>query len=120
MKKIIMICIFTAFAVLQFSCVQKTKKVIIHLKLHVTGIKDIKSAGIRGDGKPLSWDKDLEMKPLINDSLYTATFTTVTGYNFVECKFTVNGQTELNGQPNRRINFKDRNEVNYEATFNQP
>lgn len=111
---------FTAFAMLQFSCVQKTRKVTIHMKLHVTGIKDVKSAGIIGNGKPLSWEKDLEMKPFVKDSLYTATFTTVTGYNFLECKFTINGQTELNGQPNRRINFKDRNEVNYEATFNKP
>lgn len=120
MKKTITIGLFIAFAMLQFSCVQKTRKVTIHLKLYVTGIKDIKNAGIRGEGKPLSWDNDLEMKPAKKDSVYTSSFTIITGYNFVECKFTINGQMELNGQPNRRINFKNSNEVSYEATFNKP
>ena len=73
------------------SCVQKsyTKTVVVTLK--VSSIKDIKSVGIRGQGKPLSWDSDFEMKPLVKDSMYTATITAVTGYKFAEIKFIVNG-----------------------------
>lgn len=99
-------------------CVQKsyTRTVVVTLK--VSGIKNIKNAGIRGEGKPLSWDTDYEMKPIVKDSLYTATITTVTGYKFAEIKFTVNGDFELNNQPNRRVVFSDKDTTYYNALFN--
>ncbi len=99
------------------SCVQKsyTKTVVVSLK--VSNIKDIKNAGIRGQGKPLSWNKDFEMKPVVKDSLYTATITAVTGYKFVEIKFTVNGDFELKEQPNRRVVFSDKDTTFYNAVF---
>lgn len=100
------------------SCVQKsyTKTVLVTLK--VSNMKDIKSVGIRGQGKPLSWDNDYEMKPVVKDSLYTATITTVTGYKFAEIKFTVNGDFELKEQPNRRVVFSDKDTTYYNAIFN--
>ena len=70
-------------------CVQKAYKKIAIITLSVSNIKSIKTVGIRGNGKPLSWDKDFEMKELVKDSLYTATVTTVTGYKFAEIKFRV-------------------------------
>ena len=99
-------------------CVQKsyTKTVVVTLK--VTGIKDIENVGIRGQGKPLSWNSDYEMKTLVKDSLYTATITTVTGYKFAEIKFTVNGDFELKEQPNRRVIFSDKDTTYYNAVFN--
>ena len=99
------------------SCVQKsyTKTVVVTLK--VANIKDIKSVGIRGQGKPLSWDSDFEMKPVIKDSLYTAIITAVTGYKFAEIKFTVNGDFELKEQPNRRVVFSDNDTTYYNAVF---
>lgn len=100
------------------SCVQKsyTKTVLVTLK--VSNMKDIKSVGIRGQGKPLSWDNDYEMKPVVKDSLYTATITAVTGYKFAEIKFTVNGDFELKEQPNRRVVFSDKDTTYYNAIFN--
>lgn len=100
------------------SCVQKsyTKTVVVTLK--ISGIKDIKNAGIRGQGKPLSWNSDFEMKPVVKDFLYTATITTVTGYKFVEIKFTINGDFELKDQPNRRVIFSDKDTTYYNAVFN--
>ena len=99
------------------SCVQKsyTKTVVITLK--VSNSKDIKSVGIRGQGKPLSWDNDVEMNPVVKDSLYTATITGVTGYKFAEIKFTVNGDFELKEQPNRRVIFNDKDTTYYNALF---
>ena len=99
-------------------CVQKsyTKTVVVTLK--VSNIKDIKNAGIRGQGKPLSWDNDYEMKTVVKDSLYTATITAVTGYKFAEIKFTVNGDFELKGQPNRRVIFSNKDTTYYNAVFN--
>lgn len=99
------------------SCVQKsyTKTVVVTLK--VSNIKDIKNVGIRGQGKPLSWNNDFEMKPVAKDSLYTATIKAVTGYKFVEIKFTVNGDFELKEQPNRRVVFSDKDTTYYNAVF---
>jgi len=77
------------------SCVQKSYTKTVVFMLQVSNIKDIKNVGIRDQGKPLSWDSDFEMKPVIKDSLYTATITAVTSYKFAEIRFTVNGDFEL-------------------------
>ncbi len=86
--------------------------------LTVPNKTSIQTVGVRGNGKPLSWDEDLEMKAVVKDSLYTATVTAVTGYKFSEVKFTVNGEFELKDQPNRRIVFSDKDTTYYNAQFN--
>lgn len=98
-------------------CVQKSYKRTVVVTLSVPNIKDIKTAGIRGEGKPLSWNTDYEMKPVVKDSLYKATITAVTGYKFAEIKFTVNGVFELKDQPNRRIIFSDKDTTYFNAVF---
>lgn len=100
------------------SCVQKSSKKTIVVKLNVEGVKDIQNIGIRGSEKPLNWDYDFELKPIKKDTLYEATFSLVTGYKFTEAKFTVNGQFELNEKPNRKIMFSDKDTTIYEAKFN--
>ncbi len=105
-------------AILSFSsCVQKSSKKTIIVKLNVEGMKNIQAVGIRGNEKPLSWDYDMELKPVIKDTLYAATFSLVTGYKFTEVKFTVNGQFELNEKDNRKIMFSDKDTTVYEAKF---
>lgn len=100
------------------SCVQKSSNKTIIVKLNVEGIKDIKTVGIRGDNKPLSWDNDTELKPIVKDSLYTTTFSLVTGYKFTEVKFTINNQFELVDKENRKIFFSESDTTIYEAKFN--
>ncbi|ASU35473.1 hypothetical protein [Mucilaginibacter xinganensis] len=99
------------------SCVQKSYQKTIVIKLKVHHIKDIKTVGIRGNGNPLSWDKDLLLKPLVKDSLYTLTTTVLTGYKFAEIKFTVNGEFEFKERPNRRLVFSDKDTTYYNAVF---
>jgi putative oxidoreductase len=99
------------------SCVQKSSKKTVVLKLNVSGIKNIQTVGVRGNEQPLSWDYDMEPRPIIKDSLYTATFSEITGYKFTEIKFTVNGQLELNEKANRKIMFSDKDTTFYEAKF---
>lgn len=99
-------------------CVQKAYKKTVVVTLTVPNMKDIKTVGIRGNGKPLNWDKDFEMKELVKDSIYTATATTVTGYKFAEIKFTVNGEFELKEQANRRLVFSEGDTTYYNAIFN--
>ncbi len=98
-------------------CVQKSSKKTIVVMLNVEGLKNVQSVGIRGNEKPLSWDYDMELKPIIIDSLYSATFSLLTGYKFTEAKFTVNGQFELNEKSNRRIIFSNKDTTVYEAKF---
>ena len=117
MKKyqLILISLLIVFAI---SCVQKAYKKTVVITLTVQNMKNIKTVGIRGNGKPLSWDADFEMTPVVKDSLYTATATTLTGYKFAEVKFTVNGEFELKEQPNRRLVFSDKDTTYYHAVFN--
>ena len=117
MKKYKLILI-TLLVWLVSGCVQKSYKKTIIIKLTIPHIKDIKTVGIRGNGNPLSWDKDLALKPLVKDSLYTLATTVLTGYKFAEIKFTVNGEFELKERPNRRLVFSDSDTTNYNAVFN--
>jgi putative oxidoreductase len=116
MKKNSLIVLVLAIVALT-QCVQKSKTETVVVKLNVAGMKDIQSVGIRGNEKPLGWDYDMELKPIVKDSLYTATFSLLTGYKFTEVKFTVNGQFELNDKSNRRISFSGKDTTVYEAKF---
>jgi hypothetical protein len=108
----------TLFVVSFASCVQKSSKKTVIVRLNVGGNTDIKSVGMRGAEKPLSWDNDLELKPIIKDTLYEGSFSIVTGYKFTEGKFTINGNFELNDKDNRRIVFSEKDTTIYEAIYN--
>ena len=101
------------------SCVQKTYERKVRFILDVSNEENVKSVGIRGSNNPLSWQSDLEMKPLIEDSIYVADVTFVTGYLGVEMKFVVNGQFELQNEENRRIPFDLKSDTTvFKAVFN--
>ncbi len=118
MKKLIVLSI-SLIALLSASCVQKTYKRTVVFTIDVSEIKDIQTVGLRGQGKPLSWDNDLEMKPIKKDSLYTVIVTAETGYKFAEVKFVVNGKFELENQDNRRVYFDEKSDTTYyNAKFN--
>ena len=118
MKKINLL-FFILFCFLITSCVQDSYNQTVTVILDVSSIKDIKTVGVRGEGKPLSWDKDIEMNPLVKDSLYSATFTGKTGYLFAEIKFVVNDEIELKDKENRRVYFDKTRKSIYKATFNK-
>jgi PBP1b-binding outer membrane lipoprotein LpoB len=102
------------------SCVQKTYDRKVRFLLDVSQMAPIKSCGLRGSNSPLSWDQDLEMKPLIKDSLYSVDVTFNTGYLGCEVKFVVNGQFELQNKDNRRIPFDvNKDTTIYSAVFDK-
>ncbi len=103
----------------QYSCVQKSYERTVKLTLVVSAIKNIKTVGVRGEETPLNWDTDLEMTPIVSDSLYSIEVTGLTGYKFIEVKFVVNGEFELQDQPNRRIYFNENGTTEYKAVFNK-
>jgi hypothetical protein len=102
-----------ALIIFMSSCVQKTYKRVIVVTLDVSKQKNIQWVGIRGNGKPLSWENDFPMTPIVKDSLYKAVITTETGYLFGEIKCTVNGNFELKDKPNRRINFDTKKDTTF-------
>ena len=101
------------------ACVQKTYRKTVVFTLHTENSKDIKTVGLRGEGSPLSWRKDTLMNTLIKDSLYQLTISAITGYKFVEVKFTINGEFELKEKPNRRVEFAEGDTTYYEAVFDK-
>lgn len=103
----LLICLFLS------SCVQKSYKRIVVVTLDVSKVKEVQSVGIRGNGKPLSWENDYPMQKIVKDSLYKAIITTDTGYLFAEYKCTVNGNFELQNKPNRRIVFDSTKDTTY-------
>ena len=109
--------VIALIALLSTSCVQKSYEREVTLLLNVANIKDIKTVGLRGKGKPLSWREDLAMNPIKKDSLYSITFKCVTGYKFGEIKFVVNGELELKEKPNRRIYYNEKGTTIYGATY---
>lgn len=116
MKKLFFI---SLLAITAFGCVQKSYEQTVVFTLDVSDIKEkIETVGIRGEGKPLSWDADLPMNPIKKDSLYTVKVLATTGYKFAEVKFVVNGKFELEGKPNRRVVFDESRITNYNAIFN--
>ena len=100
------------------SCVQKSYKQTVVLELEVSGFKNVKTVGVRGQDKPLNWNEDLPMKEIIKDSLYTVTIVGETGYLFTELKFVVNGQFEFENQENRKLVFDESGKTKYFAKFN--
>lgn len=117
MKKFIIV---SAFAILGVtSCVQKTTTQKVTLFLDVSGQKDIKSVGVRGQGNPLEWDKDLVMTAIQKDSLYKITFISKTGRLCNEVKFTINGNFELQEKDNRKVYFDKSGITIYKAKFNK-
>lgn len=99
--------------------VQPTTRQKVTYLLDVSGMKGVQAVGIRGSDKPLNWDQDLELQPIVKDSLYRATVTYQTGYRFTQVKFLVNDQMELNGQDNRQVFFADGGNTVIRARYDQ-
>lgn len=95
------------------SCVQKAYLKTVVITLTVNDKNGIEKVGIRGKGKPLSWNQDYLMKEIIKDSVYTATISTMTAYKFGEIKFTINGDFELKDKPNRKVTFSEKSDTTY-------
>lgn len=117
MKSILIFLSIAALVVLQ-SCVQKSYDRTIRFRLHSNGIKDVSSAGVRGNDKPLNWEVDFPLRFDPTDSTYVGEVTMNTGYLFTEFKFTLNGEFELREKQNRKLIFKDQDTVIYNAYFN--
>ncbi len=99
------------------SCVQKTYRKTVVFRLQTNQVQQIEKVGIQGNDKPLIWDVDLEMKPIVKDSLYEATVTFNTGYKFTEIKFVINDKRELENKENRKVIFSTNDTTIYNAKF---
>ena len=116
MKKMMTLLVITFFGLT--SCVQKIEEQKVTLQLDVSGQKNIEKVGVRGQGNPLDWEKDLPMIEIIKDTLYEVTFISKTGRLCNELKFNINGKFELENQDNRKIYFDKSKKTFYKAKFN--
>ena len=102
-----------------FACVQKAYDRVVVYEADVSGLKDIRVVGVRGNDKPLSWEQDRALTMVVKDSLYRVTVRYHTGNLVTKAKFTVNGEFELRDKPNRRVVFAAGDTTFYKARFNQ-
>ena len=110
---------FAIFLICLSSCVQPSYEREIQFLLRFPSVQKPDNVAVRGNDSPLSWEKDY---PLVFDTLknaYVGTVKLKTGYRFTEFKFVADGTFELEQQPNRRLNFKDRSKIEYVAVFNK-
>lgn len=110
--------VFALLAYALAGCVQKTYRKTVVYRLHTAGVTNAQQVSIRGGDKPLSWDTGTDLRPIAKDSVYEIAVTYLTGYKFTEVKFTLNGEFELQDQPNRRVVFSEKDTTFYDATFN--
>jgi hypothetical protein len=102
------------------ACVQKASEKTVIITLTVPNAKNIKTVGIRGSGHPLSWQKDIPLKEVVKDSVYTLTGKLITGNASAEIKFTVNDTFELIDKPNRILVYDKKSDTTiYNAVFNK-
>lgn len=99
--------------------VQATYSWQVTYLLDVSGLPAIQKVGIRGADQPLSWQQDLELIPVVKDSLYRATVTYETGRRSTQFKFVVNDRFELEGKDNRKLYFGKHRRQQYRARFNE-
>jgi putative oxidoreductase len=79
------------------ACVQKYERTVIFV-VDVSGVPNVTTVGVRGEGAPLSWQRDTPITPVKDSAgLYTATVTARTGFLAREVKFVVNGVFEFSG-----------------------
>jgi hypothetical protein len=116
--KFILAIIISILMLIFQSCVQKAYEKTVVFRLHTENISNINTVGIRGGDKPLVWREDKAMTTVKKDSLYEIAVTYITGYKFTEVKFVINNDFELQNQPNRRVQFSEKDTTIYEATFN--
>jgi hypothetical protein len=105
--------------ILLSACVQEAYDRVVVYDVDVSALKDVRDVGVRGDDAPLSWEQDRAMTMVVKDSLYRVTVRYRTGYLVTKAKFTVNGNFELQGKPNRRVQFAVGDTTFYKARFNQ-
>ncbi len=78
----------------------------ITFQLDATQLPSKQTIGLRGNVKPLSWKKDLELSDMDKDGIYEATVKFKTTKRNLRFKFTQNGEPELQGADNRIVWFK--------------
>ncbi len=123
-KVALMRCAAVSAAVMLTGCVQPAYDRTIVYELDVSNVPNVKTVGVRGRDKPLSWQSDVVLTQPVAGGPYVAAVTYHTGYLVTEVKFTVNGEFELAEQDNRTVRVPPTrtggDTTVYRAKFNVP
>ena len=103
------------------SCVQETHPKTVTFKVNADSTLVFETIGIRGNMKPLSWDKTKLMSGPDENGYYTTVVNFDTASDQASFKFVINDSLfELNDKPNRRIRFEYKPEtLEYSGTFDK-
>ncbi len=91
----------------------------ITFKVNATQFKSNQSIGLRGNVKPLSWNKDYPLTDLDDDGTYEATIKFKTSERNLRFKFTKSQVLELESADNRIIWFQPNETVITSHVFNE-
>lgn len=108
-----------ALSVLLAGCVQPAYDKTVIYELDVSALDSVRTVGVRGGDKPLSWREDQPLTAVAGNSIYRVAVTYHTGYLKTDVKFTVNGDFEFKDGDNRRVPFATGDTTVYRARFNQ-
>lgn len=120
MKRILIFFIGSLTILSTNSCVQETFKRKVVFTVDARNLENIESISIRGNFQPLNWNENFQLVDDDGDSIYSARIVFLSPYEYLEFKFVKNEDVfELNGKDNRKLEFKDREEMEYKAVFDE-
>ena len=104
------------------ACVQKEHVKEVTFMVDMRGVDNVSTVVIRGQFTSPPWEVTLPMSDENNDGIYETTLEEPTAQSSVSFKFVINeDQFELEGQPNRTVQFQYRPEVIvYSGIFDDP
>lgn len=91
----------------------------ILFKVDASEEKSIKTLGLRGNTKPLSWKEGYPMTDEDGDGIYEATVKFKTSSKNLRYKFTIDKRLELEGSDNRTLWFKKGEKTIAEHIYNE-
>lgn len=99
------------------ACEAQEYQITFKLDAHQIDLKE--KIGIRGNIKPLSWDKDYPLTYNDTEGVFEATLNFKTSERNMRYKFTNSGELELEGADNRIVWFKANETVVAKHVFNE-
>lgn len=110
-----------AIALSSVGCVQKVHPKKITLSVDMSAIENVNTVTVKGDFTSPPWTEALSLSDADGDQIYEIELARETAQFGMMFKFLKNGEYELEGQPNRELQFRYQPEqLYYNAVFNIP
>ena len=99
-------------------CVQETREYTVNFSVDANEVRNVVKLGIRGNIKPLSWEKDIALFDNDHDGIYEGEVKIVAPYALLEYKFVLNDRLfELKDKPNRKLYLGEEKQLFVKSIF---